>query len=177
MSFRRVFPATTWFLRQPASRPVRRVYISVLAALLIPAVALRIEQDRLEIMRAALERLNGPNQCPPRILPRRARDAEHILLVEVQNVGPTITEAGGYMYRRASFRSLRVLKGKPQRTPEDIRIYRESYWGEVPVHNPTYDLLSPGQRLILFPEANTCKEMDGSDGDVRIIETTLGPRR
>jgi hypothetical protein len=53
-----------------------------------------------------------------------------------------------------SFRLLRVLKGKPQSTPEDIRMYRESYFGEVPVHNPTYDLLRPGQRLILFPEAN-----------------------
>jgi hypothetical protein len=43
MTFRRVLPATTWFIRQLASRPVRRFYISVLAALLIPAVALRIE--------------------------------------------------------------------------------------------------------------------------------------
>ena len=135
------------------------------------------EQDRLEIMRAALERLHGPNQCPPRILPHRARDAEAILLVEVQNVAPTITEGGSYTYRMASFRLLRVLKGKPQSTPEDIRMYRESYFGGVPVHNPTYDLLRPGQRLILFPEANTCKEMDGSDGAVQIIETTLGPRR
>jgi hypothetical protein len=43
MSFRRVFPATAWFLRQLASRPVRRVYISVLAAVLIPSIALPIE--------------------------------------------------------------------------------------------------------------------------------------
>lgn len=135
------------------------------------------EQDRLEIRRAALERLNGPNQCPPRILPRRARDGEDILLVEVQNVGPATTEDGGYTYRMASFRLLRVLKGKPQRTVEDIRMYRESHFGEVPIHNPTYDLLRPGQRLILFPEANTCKEMDGSDGAVQIIETKLGSRR
>jgi hypothetical protein len=97
--------------------------------------------------------------------------------VEVQNVGPAITEGGGYTYRMASFRLLRVLKGKPQRIPEDIRMYRESYFGAVPVHNPTYDLLRPGQRLILFSEANTCKEMDRSDGAMQVIENTFGPRR
>ena len=135
------------------------------------------EQDRLGIERAAIVRLMGPDQCPLRILPHRARDGEDILLVEVKNVSPPITEGGGYTYRIVSFRSLRVLKGKPQRTLEDIRIYRESYFREVPVHNPNYDLLRPGQRLILFPEANTCREMDGSDAAVQIIEATLGTRR
>jgi hypothetical protein len=72
------------------------------------------EQDRLEIRRAALERLNGPNQCPPRILPRRARDGEDILLVEVQNVGPTITDNDGHTYRMASFDCCASSKASPK---------------------------------------------------------------
>ncbi|MGO9086182.1 MAG: hypothetical protein ACLQBK_13225 [Candidatus Sulfotelmatobacter sp.] len=133
------------------------------------------EEDRLEIRRAAIERLKGPNQCPLRILPGRARDAEDILLVNVRDVGPTITESDGGTYRMVNFRLLRVLKGKPQRPLENIPMYSEIYLGEVSVHNSAYDLLRPGRCLVLFSEASSCEAMDGSDNSVQIIETTLAP--
>lgn len=47
------------------------------------------EQDRLRIERAAFDRMNGPNQCPDWILPRRARDTADILLVTVKMPAPT----------------------------------------------------------------------------------------
>jgi len=43
MNFRRLFPATAWFLRQLTSRPARRLYTCILAVVLVPAIALRVE--------------------------------------------------------------------------------------------------------------------------------------
>jgi len=43
MSFRELFPATSWLWRKLRSRPARRAYIWALATLIVPAIALRIQ--------------------------------------------------------------------------------------------------------------------------------------
>jgi len=146
----------------------------------------QVEQDRLGIERAAIARLMGLDQCPLRILPHRARDAEDILLVEVGTVSPATGE-GESGYRKATIHLLRVLKGKPQQAPTKIVVAPELHLGEVSAHNSAFDLLNPGQRLLLFAGYEpfpvdrlyidaACEAMDGTDGAVQVIQTTLGPR-
>jgi hypothetical protein len=143
------------------------------------------EQDRLGIKRAAIARVTGPDQCPLSILPRRARDAVDILLVEVKTVseGTAETESG---YRIAMMRLLRVLKGKPQRPPATIVVAPEIHLGELSAHNSAFDLLKPGQSLLLFAGyepfpvdrlyvAAPCEAMDGNAAAVQILERALGP--
>jgi len=145
------------------------------------------EPDRLAIERAAIVRLTGHNQCPLSILPRRARDAVDILLVEVKTVGAATaeTEIG---CRIATIRLLRVLKGKSQQPPAKIAVAPEIQMGEVSAHNSAFDLLKPSQRLLLFAGyqpfpvdrayiAAPCEAMDGTDAAVQTIETALGPRQ
>jgi hypothetical protein len=43
MGLRELFPASAWCLRKIASRPARYIYLCVLAIVIIPAVALRVE--------------------------------------------------------------------------------------------------------------------------------------
>ncbi len=145
------------------------------------------EPDRLAVERAAIARLTGHDQCPLRILPRRARDAVDIFLVQVKTVGaaPAEAEIG---YRIATISLLRVLKGTSQQPQAKIVVAPEIQMGEVSAHNSAFDLLKPGQRLLLFAGyepfsrdrtyiAAPCEVMDGTDGAVRTIETALGPRQ
>jgi hypothetical protein len=129
----------------------------------------------------------GPDQCPLRILPHRARDAEDILLVEVRTISPATGERESG-YRIATIRLLRVLKGKPQQAPAKIVVAPEIHLGEVSAHNSAFDLLNPGQRLLLFAGYEPfpvdrlyigapCEAMDGSEAAVQIIEATPGTRR
>ncbi|HET6175633.1 MAG TPA: hypothetical protein VFE61_01795 [Candidatus Sulfotelmatobacter sp.] len=137
------------------------------------------EQDRLAIERAAIDRLKSPDQCPDRILPGRARDVEDILLVEVKNASPAAAHFdGGSEYRSANFRLLRVLKGKPGRPLDNIGVTRDVSMGELYAHNSAFDLLIPGQRLLLFSGRSLfidepCEAMAGSDRAVRTIERAL----
>jgi hypothetical protein len=48
MSFRRLCPAFAWCLRKAASRPARYIYICVLAAVIVPAIMLRVEAALFE---------------------------------------------------------------------------------------------------------------------------------
>jgi hypothetical protein len=48
MSFHDLFPATTWVWRKLRSRPARRLYISGIAVIVIPALALRIQAAMFE---------------------------------------------------------------------------------------------------------------------------------
>jgi len=136
------------------------------------------EQDRLRVRQAALQRMSGSNQCPNRILLHRARDTEDILLVEVKNVSPTISESVAGAYRSASFRMLRVLKGKAGRPLNNVWVTTEVNLGELTAHNSAIDLLNPGQRILLFSGASTnidepCEAMAGTDDAVQTIEKAL----
>lgn len=136
------------------------------------------EQDRLRIRQAALERMSGSNQCPNRILPHRARDTEDILLVEVKNASPTISQSVAGTYRSASFRLLRVLKGEAGRPLDNVWVTTEITLGEQAVHNSAIDLLNPGQRILLFSGASTnidepCEAMAGTEDAVQILEKAL----
>jgi hypothetical protein len=137
------------------------------------------EQDRLRIERTANERMNGPNQCPDWILPDRARDTEDILLVEVKNSGPAfVANDDGSHYRRANFRLLRVLKGKPGRPLDNVVVASETWIG-VHAHNSAFDLLNPGQKLLLFSNGKfdsyaSCEEVAATESAIQTIERALG---
>ena len=142
------------------------------------------EQDRLSIRRAAVARVTGPHQCPLSILPRRARDAKDILLVEVKTVSEATaeTELG---YRVATLRLLRVIKGDSKRPPASLSVAPDILQGEISSHNSIFDLLKPGQSLLLFTghepfpagrhyTAAPCQAMDGTAAAVHVLETALG---
>jgi hypothetical protein len=136
------------------------------------------EQDRQEIRRAAIDRMRGPDQCPTWLLPRRARDVQDILLVEVKHASPTLVESGGVVYRFASFRLLRVLKGKPGRPLDNIGVASDLSLGELQIHNSAIDLLNPGQRLLLFSGASLyidepCEAMDATQKAVQTMDREL----
>jgi hypothetical protein len=136
------------------------------------------EVDRLTIKQKALERMNGPNQCPITILPRRARDTEDILLLQVKNVSQTISKSEFGPYRLASFRLLRVLKGKAGRPLDNIWVNTEINISGTRVRNSAIDLLNPGQRILLFSGARTnidepCEAMAGTEDAVNTVEEGL----
>lgn len=136
------------------------------------------EVDRLRIRQAAFERMNGPNQCPITILPHRARDTEDILLVQVENASPTISKSEFGPYRLASFRLLRVMKGKTGRPLDNVWVNTEIQIPEIKVRNSAIDLLNPGQRILLFSGASTnidepCEAMAGTEDAVNKVEEGL----
>lgn len=137
------------------------------------------EQDRLRIRESALQRMCGPNQCPTQILPHRARDSFDILLVEVKDVGPTIIKSDfGAAYRFASFRLLRVLKGKAGRPLDNVGVAPEIYVDERLVHNSAIELLKPGQRILLFSGRSAyidepCEAMAATVDAVHMLEGRL----
>jgi hypothetical protein len=153
------------------------------------------EQDRLEIRRAAFERMIGPNQCPDWILPRRARDTADILLVEVKKASTKIIVPDylhGRRYRVASFRLLRILKGKAGRPLDELEVtldtgstlYTGPWWDseQVVVHNSAIDLLNPGQQFLLFSGTGKdifepCAAVPATDSAIQTIERALGKGR
>jgi hypothetical protein len=135
------------------------------------------EEDRLRIERAASDRMNGPNQCPDWILPGRAQDAGDILLVEVKNSTLVENDDAG-KHRLVNFRLLRALKGNPTRPLDNVLVPSDTWIG-VRAHNSAFDLLNPGQRLLLFSNGNpdsygSCEEVAATDSAVRTIERALG---
>ena len=149
------------------------------------------EQDRLEIQRAAFERMIGPNQCPDWILPRRARDTADILLVEVKKASTKIIVPDylhGRRYRVASFRLLRILKGKAGRPLDELEVtldtgstlYTGPWWDseQVVVHNSAIDLLNPGQKYLLFSGTGKdifepCAAVATTESAIQTIEGAL----
>lgn len=149
------------------------------------------EQDRLEIRRAAFERMIGPNQCPDWILPRRARDTADILLVEVKKASTKIIVPDylhGRRYRVASFRLLRILKGKAGRPLDELEVtldtgstlYTGPWWDseQVVVHNSAIDLLNPGQKYLLFSGTGKdifepCAAVAATESAIQTIEGSL----
>ncbi len=135
------------------------------------------EQDRLKIERAANDRMKGPNQCPDWILPGRARDAEDILVAEVKNSGPAfVANDDGSHYRRVNFRLLRVLKGKPGRPADNVVV---GPWMGAIAHNSVFDLLNPGQKLLLFLSGSRsidepCEAVAATESAMQTVERALG---
>jgi hypothetical protein len=108
-------------------------------------------QDLQTFERAALGRLKGPEPCPDRILPRRARDREDILLMEVIRVGPLLTDPySNDNYKVADFHLVKVLKGHRQRELSNVRVDQSMRWESELIHNAAFELLKPGGRILLF---------------------------
>jgi hypothetical protein len=131
------------------------------------------------IERAAIDRMKGPDQCPYRVLAVRARDVEDISLVEVKGASPMIAETDSTsVHRIASFRLLKVLKGKP-RPLDNLSVTRDlPPHGELRVHNSAIDLLNPGLRLLLFSGesgyvSQPCEAVAGTEDAVRILGKKL----
>ncbi|HYW37200.1 MAG TPA: hypothetical protein VE957_03725 [Terriglobales bacterium] len=141
------------------------------------------EQDRLRIERAAFDRMNGPNQCPDWILPRRARDTEDILMVEVEKASPNLVVTDyGAKFRLANLRLLRVLKGNAGRPLDQLGVALDmEIWleGARVVHNSAFDRLNPGQKLLLFSGRSLnidepCEAVAATDSAIQTIETSIG---
>ncbi len=148
------------------------------------------ERDRQRIERAVIERMRGPNQCPDRILVHRARDVEDIILVEVTSVSPMVVQTQyGQKYQFASFRLLRVLKGQANRQLDDVGVTPdlpipetgvgpEAPLADLQVHNSAIDLLTPGQKVLLFSGHSQyidepCEAVAATASALRTIEDAL----
>jgi hypothetical protein len=99
--------------------------------------------------------------------------------VEVKDVAPTITKSDfGAPYRFASFRLLRVLKGKAARPLDNVGVAPELYVDEQLVKNSAIELLRPGQRLLLFSGRSAyidepCEAMAATADAVQMLEGRL----
>jgi hypothetical protein len=100
--------------------------------------------------------------------------------VEVKSVGSTLVQSEfGPKYRFASFRLLRVLKGKARRPLDNIGVTPDIWvGGPGVVHNSAIDLLNPGRRLLLFSGSSVnidepCEAVAGTESAVQAIESAL----
>ena len=104
--------------------------------------------DKQVLRRLPLARLQSDDPCPNRILTRRARDVQNILLLEVR----TVTPYEGQVV--ADYRLTRVLKGAADRVP--LRMHHQcrmgTHVGEAIIPNPAIPLLRPGARVLMFWE-------------------------
>ena len=98
--------------------------------------------------------------------------------MEVKNAGPTISESEAGAYRLASFRLLRVLKGKAGRPLDNVWVNTDIQIGDITAYNSAIDLLHPGQRILLFSGASTnidepCEAVAGTEDAVNTVEEGL----
>ena len=114
-------------------------------------IAPEAAQDQQAFGYAAYQRLKGSDPCPDRLLPRRVRDRNDILLVEVARVGPTLNDPySNDNYKVADFRTVKVLKGRSERPLLNVRVDQSMWRRSEHIPNPAFVLLKPGQRFLLF---------------------------
>ncbi len=142
---------------------------------LLPAAV----QDGLRIEQAARQRMQGPYPCPDRILPRRVRDSDDILLVQVSSVrNAPIDEVDGAKIRVADFHLLQVLKGE-QRVPlQSVEIPSNMSWGGFEMRKSASDLFTAGRRLLIFPAPNRlvsypCDVVEATPSALQTIRNSL----
>jgi hypothetical protein len=111
--------------------------------------------DKQKIEAAALARMQGSDPCPNRILPRRARDVPNILLADVERVRPGFETSYDQVYQLADYRLLEVLKGAPNVPVKGKGVrHRATILGTYNVPNPALRLLRPGERVLMFTDAD-----------------------
>ncbi|HEU0049981.1 MAG TPA: hypothetical protein VFQ43_20500 [Nitrososphaera sp.] len=136
-------------------------------------------RDEQTIERTALARMNGPEPCPDRILPRRARDSKDILLVETTRLSSLhLDPYGDGQYRIASFRLVKAIKGSVGRPLANVRVDQGIWQGSAQIHNSAIDLLRPGQRLLLVSGYNDsidefCEVLAASPSAIQTIIDNL----
>jgi hypothetical protein len=137
-------------------------------------------EDYRNIERSAFVRLRGPTPCPDSILARRARDVENILLVEVENVRPVLEKFGEEQYQMADYKLLEILKGKLDRSLENVghpfTILLSSDMPPIP--NPALNLLHPGSQLLMFSDSSTnvdspCETVAATESAKKAIQLAL----
>ena len=140
----------------------------------------RADEDYQNIRRSAFARLRSPSPCPDRILLRRARDVADILLVEVENVHPTLEQFGDEQEEIADYRLLEVLKGKLDRPLKNVGHPLTISVGinESPIPNPALKLLHPGSQVLMFADASLnvdspCETVEATENARRAIQLTL----
>lgn len=133
--------------------------------------------DKQVLRRLPLARLQSDDPCPNRILARRARDVQDILLLEVR----TVTPYEGQVV--ADYRLTRVLKGAADRVPQRMHHPRSmgTYVGEAIIPNPAIRLLRPGARVLMFWdndrlvnwELTPCEVVAATPEALRTVEKAL----
>jgi hypothetical protein len=126
------------------------------------------DEDKTRIEQAAEQRLRSDNPCPERILPRRVRDTNNIILMQVTSVGQTVhDEPRDYIF--AKFKLLGVLKGElDDRLLQDLGVATTIGFYDPPMKNPALLVLKPGQRVLVFSDSSLyidspCEMMAVSD--------------
>ncbi|HSS95888.1 MAG TPA: hypothetical protein VLK33_02600 [Terriglobales bacterium] len=116
----------------------------------ITDIAPEATQDRQRFWRAAYERLTSPEPCPDRLIPRRVRDRDDILLLEVTRAGPSLIDPySNDNYKMADFQTIQVFKGHSGIILSNVRV-DQPQWGAERIQNPAFELIKPGRRIILF---------------------------
>ena len=137
------------------------------------------EVDRQRIEKAAIARMRSTDQCPDRILSRRARDIADIVLVEVKDVDSKASvDSTCLECQFASFRQLEVLKGNPKWPLDRIGVTPTSRWGDYQVPNSALGLLQPQRRVILFSKPGMfvgypCQMVRGTDKAVATLKQAI----
>jgi hypothetical protein len=140
---------------------------------LLPAAV----RDGLRIEQAVTQRMPGPHPCPDRILPRRVRDSDDILLVQVRSVRDAPMDDGAKI-RVADFHLLQVLKGE-QRVPlQTVEIPSNMRWRGFEMRKSAGDLFTPGRQLLIFPAPNSlvsfpCDAVEATSSALQTIHNSL----
>jgi hypothetical protein len=135
--------------------------------------------DKQKIEAAAHARMKSSDPCPNRILPRRARDIPNILLAEVERVRPGLETSYDQLYQVADYRLLEVLKGVPNLPVKGKGVrHRSTILGTYNVPNPALNLLRPGERVLMFTDADgvlvePCEIVAATPGALQTIRSAL----
>jgi len=137
-----------------------------------------VDEDIQGIEQASLNRLRSDNQCPERILKRRARDAKSIIVVEVEALKEGPVCYAGRAHRFADLRLIRSLKGNWNGSLQNLG-FAEELEGryDPPVVNSAINLLKPGERMLLFSDASQfidapCEAMRATQSAVNSVDRT-----
>jgi hypothetical protein len=134
-------------------------------------------EDERKIEAAALTRIKSSDPCPDRILPRRARDVAHILLVEVERVRPELNTYGPQQYRVVDYRLLETLKGTPNRPLKGVE-HPLALFNIDMTPNPAISLSRPGARVLMFIDRHgsleePCEIVSATPSALRTIRAAL----
>ena len=137
------------------------------------------DDDKSRIEQATMQRLRSDNPCPERILPRRVRDTNDILVMQVTSVGSTVyDEPHSYVFAR--FKLLEILKGKvDDRLAKDkIGVTTTLGFYDPPIKNAALPLLTPGQKVLVFSDSSLyidspCEMMPASDSALSTVKQEL----
>jgi hypothetical protein len=121
------------------------------AAQLLP----RAEEERTRIQRAAMERITSRDPCPPWIIPAKVRDANEIVLLQIETATskrsewPPFTPGVASKYR--ILRTLQLRDARFRRIGRDATWFPSQMYGDLGgIANPSTPLIKPGAVVVVF---------------------------